>query len=86
MTLKKNSGDNYGPELKQASAEKVVLLHDNYGSFEVEGAIIDVARYERIRDDLQQNKRNLQVLKQDLRRYREGMVLRDSAAESQDVD
>ena len=84
--IEKNSGDNYGPELKQASAEKVVLLHDNYGSFEVEGVIIDSTRYERIRDELTQNKRNLQVLKQDLKKYREGMVIRDSAAQSQDVD
>ena len=47
--LEKNSGDKFGVELKQRSIDKVVLLHDNYGSFEVEGAVVDVSRYDRIK-------------------------------------
>jgi len=84
--LEKNSGDRFGVEMKQRSIEKVVLLHDNYGSFLVEGAVVDVSRYDRIKEDLVQNKRNLQVLKQDLRRYRESLAMNDAAGESQDVD
>ena len=84
--LEKHSGDRFGPELKQRSIEKVVLLHDNYGSFLVEGVVVDESRYDRIKEDLEQNKRNLQVLKQDLKRYRESLVMRDSPGDSQDVD
>ena len=84
--LEKNSGDRFGTDLSIKSIEKVVMLHDNYGSFEVEGAVVDVSRYDRIKDDLQQNKRNLQLLKQDLRRYRESLAMNDAAGESQDVD